>query len=48
MQRNAKLKRTLAALLAVGTLAAAAPATGLADAHTPLTPSQGGGGGGGP
>lgn len=48
MQRNAKLKRTLAALLAVGTLAAAAPATGLADSHTPPTPSQGGGGGGGP
>jgi hypothetical protein len=48
MQRNAKLKRTLAALLAVGTLAAAAPATGLADGHTPAPSSQGGGGGGGP
>jgi hypothetical protein len=48
MQRNAKLKRTLAALLAVGTLAAAAPATGLADGHTPPPPSQGGGSGGGP
>lgn len=48
MQRNAKLKHTLAALLAVGTLAAAAPATGLADGGTPPPPSQGGGNGGGP
>jgi hypothetical protein len=48
MQRNAKLKRTLAALLAIGTLAAAAPATGLADGGTPPPPSQGGGNGGGP
>jgi hypothetical protein len=46
MQRNAKLKRALAPLLAVGTLAGAAPATGLADGCSP--PSQGGGGGGGP
>ena len=48
MQRNAKLKRTLAALLAVGTLAAAAPATGLADGNTPPPPGQSGGSGGGP
>jgi hypothetical protein len=48
MQRNAKLKRTLAALLAVGTLAVAAPATGLADGTSPPPQSQGGGGGGGP
>ena len=48
MQRNAKLKHTLAALLAVGTLAAAAPATGLADGTSPPPPAQGGGNGGGP
>jgi hypothetical protein len=48
MQRNAKLKHTLAALLAVGTLAAAAPATGLADGGSPPPPAQGGGNGGGP
>jgi hypothetical protein len=48
MQRNAKLKRTLAALLAIGTLAAAAPATGLADGTSPPPPAQGGGNGGGP
>jgi hypothetical protein len=47
MQRNVKVKRTLAALLAVGTLAAAAPATGLADGTSPPPPSQGGGGSGG-
>jgi hypothetical protein len=48
MQRNAKLKHTLAALLAIGTLAAAAPATGLADGTSPPPPAQGGGNGGGP
>ena len=48
MQRNAKFKRTLATLLAVGTLAAAAPATGLADGTSPPAPAQGGGNGGGP
>jgi hypothetical protein len=48
MQRNAKHKRTLAALLAIGTLAAAAPATGLADGTSPPPPAQGGGNGGGP
>jgi hypothetical protein len=48
MQRNAKVKRTLAALLAVGTLAAAAPATGFADGGSSPPPSGQSGGGSGP
>ncbi len=47
-KQNTRVKRAFAALLAVGALAIAAPATGFADGGTPPPPSQGGGGTGGP
>ena len=48
-KKNTRVKRAFAALLAVGALATAAPATSFADGGTtPPPPSQGGGGTGGP
>lgn len=46
-KRHSKVKRALAALLAVGSLAAAVPATSFADGGSTQS-SAGGGGTGGP
>jgi len=49
LKHNNRVKRAFAALLAVGALATAAPATSFADAGTAPPPSSAeGGGGGGP
>jgi hypothetical protein len=46
--RNSRVKRAAAALLAIGTLAVALPATSYGDGGTPPPTGQGGGSGGGP